>query len=307
MSVTRRGVLGGLMAGAALPVWGESIRPMPRPMPSAMKEAATSVNDTRDLVAAAKLTGITGYIVADVATGRVLEQVNADAPVPPASVAKTVTALFALEKLGADLRFTTRVMAAGSVQGGRLSGDLVLAGGGDPTLDSDKLGDLVAALAATGLREVTGRFLAYAGALPSFDRITDEQPIQVGYDPGLSGLLLNFNRVNFEWTKGGATTQMNARGERYVPVVKMARMVWWTGPHLCSAIRRVPGSRIGRWRGAHWAKRAVAGCRCGRWRLMSQRCFRRCARRRGSACRGRTWCKCCLPARSKLWRGKATT
>ena len=42
----------------------------------------------------------------------------------------------------------------------------------------------------------------------------------MGYDPGLSGLSLNFNRVNFEWTKGGATMQMNARGERYVPVVK---------------------------------------------------------------------------------------
>ena len=222
MSVTRRGVLGGLVAGAALPAWAEDIRPMPRPAKAAV--AAVPVSGAGDLVAAARLGGITGYIVADAKTGRVLEQVNADAPVPPASVAKTITSLFALEKLGGDHRFTTRVMAVGSVRGKRLTGDLVLAGGGDPTLDSDKLGDLVAALAATGLREVTGRFLAYAGALPNFDRITDEQPIQVGYDPGLSGLSLNFNRVNFEWTKGGATTQMNARGERYVPVVKMATM-----------------------------------------------------------------------------------
>ena len=223
MSVTRRGVLGGLLAGAALPAWGETMRPMPRPSANG-GTVATAIKGAGDLVAAAKLTGITGYIVADVKTGRVLEQMNADAPVPPASVAKTITSLFALEKLGADHRFTTRVMAVGTVQGRRLTGDLVLAGGGDPTLDSDKLGDLVAALAATGLREVTGRFLAYAGALPSFDRITEEQPIQVGYDPGLSGLSLNFNRVNFEWTKGGATVQMNARGERFVPVVKMATM-----------------------------------------------------------------------------------
>ncbi|MEO6300832.1 MAG: D-alanyl-D-alanine carboxypeptidase/D-alanyl-D-alanine-endopeptidase [Paracoccaceae bacterium] len=223
MSVTRRGVLGGLLAGAALPVWGEGLRPMPRPTANGTT-IATAIKDANDLVAAAKLTGITGYIVADVKTGRVLEQVNADTPVPPASVAKTITSLFALEKLGGDHRFTTRVMAVGSIQGKRLTGDLVLAGGGDPTLDSDKLGDLVAALAQTGLREVTGRFLAYAGALPSFDRITEEQPIQVGYDPGLSGLSLNFNRVNFEWTKGGATVQMNARGERFVPAVKMARM-----------------------------------------------------------------------------------
>ncbi len=223
MSVTRRGMLGGMLAGAALPAWGEAIRPMPRPAPKAIM-SAIPVKDAGDLVAAAKLGGVTGYIVADVATGRVLEQVNADAPVPPASVAKTITSLYALERLGGGHRFTTRVMAVGSVQGRRLTGDLVLAGGGDPTLDSDKLGDLAAALAATGLREVTGRFLAYAGALPSFDRITDEQPIHVGYDPGLSGLSLNFNRVNFEWTKGGAAVQMNARGERFVPVVKMATM-----------------------------------------------------------------------------------
>ncbi len=153
-----------------------------------------------------------------------LEQENADAPVPPASVAKTITALYGLERLGPSYRFTTQVMAVGTISGGRLNGDLVLVGGGDPTLDSDKLGDLVASLARTGLKSVTGRFLAYAGALPSFDRIADDQPVQVGYNPGLSGLSLNYNRVNFEWTKGGATLSMNARGERYVPGVKMARM-----------------------------------------------------------------------------------
>ena len=217
---TRRGVLGGVAAGAAFPVFGAVIKPARRPA-AAVK---TPQVDAEALVAAARLGGITGFAVGDVATGRVLEASNDAVALPPASVAKTITSLYALEKLGGTHRFDTRVMAVGSVSGARLTGDLVLAGGGDPTLDSDKLGDLVAALARTGLREVTGRFLAYAGALPSFERITDEQPVQVGYDPGLSGLSLNFNRVNFEWTKGGATLQMNARGDRYVPVVKMARI-----------------------------------------------------------------------------------
>ena len=221
--LTRRGLLAGVLAGAALPAFGEaltqSLRPRGRTAP--VVEVAGQAGD---LVEKAKLGGVTGYIVADVATGRVLEQVNADAPVPPASVAKTITALYGLEKLGPQYRFTTQVMAVGLQSGGRLDGDLVLVGGGDPTLDTDKLADLAAALARKGVRQITGRFLVYAGALPSFERITEDQPVQVGYNPGLSGLGLNFNRVNFEWTKGGATTQMNARGERYVPRVKRTRM-----------------------------------------------------------------------------------
>ena len=218
-SVTRRGVLAGLMAGAMTPALGKTVKPVKKAQiaPATTMDAAAMVSD-------AKLGGVTGYIVADVASGRVLEQDGADLPVPPASVAKTITSLFALEKLGATHRFTTRVMAVGTLQGGVLTGDLVLAGGGDPTLDSDKLGDLAASLARTGLKKITGRYLAYAGALPSFDRISDEQPVQAGFDPGLSGLGLNYNRVNFEWTKGGASLLMNARGERYVPPVKMATM-----------------------------------------------------------------------------------
>ena len=227
MTVTRRGVLAGLMAGAAGPALGEavtrSLRPVARPDGGSVLTPG-AVGSAPGLVGAAKLGGTTGYIVAEVASGRVLEQENAEALVPPASVVKAVTALYGLERLGAGYKFSTQVMAVGQVRGGRLAGDLVLVGGGDPTLDSDKLGDLVASLAATGLREVTGRFLAYAGALPAFERITEDQPVQVGYNPGLSGLGLNYNRVNFEWAKGGVTVQMNARGERYVPVVRMARM-----------------------------------------------------------------------------------
>ncbi len=221
--LTRRGVLAGLLAGAAGGAWAEaplaSLRPQPRGVIGGDGGAAA-------LVAAAKLGGRLGYCVADAATGRVLEASGETAVMPPASVTKGMTALYALERLGSGQRFVTRVMYRGRLDAGRLQGDLILAGGGDPELDTDSLADLVAALAATGLREVTGQFIVYTGALPERAAIAHDQPDYVGYNPSVSGIMLNFNRVNFVWKQAGAgyDMAMNAEGARFVPPVRMATM-----------------------------------------------------------------------------------
>ena len=219
--LTRRHILAGLLAGAALPVWAEAPLTSPRPPHRPAKAAPPAV---ADLIAAAKLGGVVGFAVTDLASGQVLASHNDGVVLPPASVCKAVTALYALEKLGTAHRFVTRIMQVGTVTNGRLNGDLILAGGGDPTFDTDKLGDLVASLAATGLREVTGRFLAYGGSLPERDRIAADQPDHVGYNPAMSGLILNYNRVNFEWARRSGKWQlaMDARGERFIPAVRMA-------------------------------------------------------------------------------------
>jgi D-alanyl-D-alanine carboxypeptidase/D-alanyl-D-alanine-endopeptidase (penicillin-binding protein 4) len=97
---------------------------------------------------------------------------------------------------------------------------------GDPTLTTDGLGDLAARLAARGVRGVTGRFLVHAGGLPNLPEIDREQPDHVGYNPAISGLNLNFNRVHFEWRRagGGWATTMDARSDRFRPDVRTARM-----------------------------------------------------------------------------------
>lgn len=225
---TRRGILGWLLAGVASPLWAEGPANIlrPRRRPNVQPDRATD-KGALALVDAARLSpGVVAYAVADAASGKLLESANADQPLPPASVCKAITALYALDRLGPDHRFVTRVLRTGPITEGRLDGDLILAGGGDPTFDTDKMGDLVASLAARGLRHVTGRFLAYAGALPEQDRITADQPDHVGYNPAISGLMLNFNRVNFEWKRAndGWSLAMDARGERFVPPVKMAKV-----------------------------------------------------------------------------------
>jgi D-alanyl-D-alanine carboxypeptidase/D-alanyl-D-alanine-endopeptidase (penicillin-binding protein 4) len=219
----RRGFLAALAATAAWPAGAEavlkSIRPRHRP-----DHAVESTEKTASLITSAKLSGTLAYCVANRANGQVLAEMNADTWVPPASVAKAITTLYALEKLGPAYRFTTRVLRVGTVQDGTLDGDLILAGGGDPTFDTDKMGDMVAALAATGLRRITGNFIAYSGALPERFAISADQPEHLGYNPAVSGLMLNYNRVNFVWThaNGKVVAKMNAEGERFIPPVHMA-------------------------------------------------------------------------------------
>ncbi len=228
--ITRRGLLAGLLAGVALPSLAEvmetSPRPVPRPDVSGDTGAAGLSAEMADLIVAAKLGGAVSYVLVDAATGAVLEAREPDLMLPPASVAKAVTSLYALDRLGAGYRFATRVLATGPVQAGIVQGDIVLAGGGDPTLQTDQLGDLVARLADKGITGATGRFLYWDGALPALEGISADQPAHVGYNAAISGLNLNFNRVYFEWKRenGDWKVAIDARGERFLPEVEMVRV-----------------------------------------------------------------------------------
>lgn len=226
--VSRRFVLGGVLAGLASPVLAEGLAVSPRPVarPAGGAVAVKAGPEPGALIEAAGLGGVVGYAVADARTGQLLEAMGEREGLPPASTAKAVTALYGLEKLGAGHRFATRVLVMGPVAGGVVQGDLVLSGTGDPELDTDRLGDLAVRLAAAGIRGVAGRYLIHDGALPAISEIASDQPEHVGYNPAISGLNLNYNRVHFEWKRGqdGWDVAMDARGERFVPPVRMARM-----------------------------------------------------------------------------------
>lgn len=216
--------------GAVLALNGPAFAAAParslRPVARGTDLRARALGDVDSLVARYKLSGNVGFAVADVQTGTVLEDFNPTAGLPPASVTKSLTALYALDRLGPDHRFHTRILANGPVSDGVLKGDLILAGGGDPSLDTEALATMAANLRATGLREVRGRFIVCDGALPYVRSIDPEQLPHVGYSPAVSGIALNYNRVHFQWERSGSkyTVTMDARTERYRPDVVSARM-----------------------------------------------------------------------------------
>ncbi|MEO1239296.1 MAG: D-alanyl-D-alanine carboxypeptidase, partial [Pseudomonadota bacterium] len=229
---TRRAALAGLSAGVMCAqdafALDRSPRPIPRPggSPDGPPSAPLPTSVSADLVKAAGLGGLVGYAVVDAKTGAPVDGAARDLPMPPASTAKAITALYALEALGPDFRFETTIVATAPIKNGRLEGDLVLVGSGDPLLDSDALGALAADLKAAGLVEVTGRFLIYDRVLPWVERIAFEQPETAGYNPTITGLNLNFNRVHFEWKRAKPDYEitLQARARKFRPSVTVSTM-----------------------------------------------------------------------------------
>ena len=168
------------------------------------------------------LSNITGYAFFDVETGEMLDSYQPDLALPPASVTKTITAIYARHVLGPDYRFVTRLFATGPIVDGLVQGDLYLVGGGDPALDTDELAELAKAAVSAGVRGVTGRFFVDGSGLPEISEIDPSQPDYLGYNPSISGLNLNFNRVYFEWkqTSAGYDLSLDARGIHNKPLVR---------------------------------------------------------------------------------------
>ncbi len=225
-AISRRHLLAGMASAIGTGAFARAPETTERPLPRGATQRPVPLTNSENLVRDAGLGGAVGFAVTDVATGEVLEARLADKLLPPASTMKAITTIYAIDRLGPSFRFRTDVLAAGTLANGRLEGDLILRGGGDPTLDTDRLGDLAVKLREAGLREVTGRFLVCPGELPSGDRIDDDQPDHVGYNPAFGGLNLNYNRVHFEWERSGDdyAITMQARGLRFSPATSVAQM-----------------------------------------------------------------------------------
>lgn len=136
-----------------------------------------------------------GFILMD-REGKVRFERNADRRFVPASVRKVLVTAAAWSLIGPDATFSTRVHAAGPVEDGTLSGDLVLEGGGDPSLDDAGLLDLARQVASAGIRVVRGELVGDASRFrPQEDYglgwPLDDEPY--AYASRVSALVVNRN------------------------------------------------------------------------------------------------------------------
>ncbi|MFO1320520.1 MAG: D-alanyl-D-alanine carboxypeptidase/D-alanyl-D-alanine-endopeptidase [Burkholderiales bacterium] len=126
--------------------------------------------------------------------GRVLWQHNAATPLNPASVMKVVTTAAALDILGPAYTWRTDVLVTGPIRDGRLAGDLVIRGGGNPRLTMESLWLLLRDVMARGVRHIDGDVVLDRGAF-QVDEVDpgqfDGQPTRP-YNVGPDALLMHW-------------------------------------------------------------------------------------------------------------------
>lgn len=143
--------------------------------------------------------------VVDLADGRQLGGHQAQLACIPASTQKLLTTAVALDVLGPDHRFTTRLIITGQLVAGTLRGDVYLVGGGDPSLGSPYLDGVPslpalldrwrAALMAAGIQHITGRVIGDGSYFGSDATAGDWPWSDLGnyYGAGAYGLNLHEN------------------------------------------------------------------------------------------------------------------
>lgn len=188
-------------------------RSVPTPMPSAH---ARMSDDIEAYLAQPRFSHATwGIDVLDLATGRTLYRHHAERLFIPASNAKLYTAALALHTLGPRYRFRTSLYATRKPSAsGTLRGDLILYGRGDPSLGqgndshtpNEWADQLASALAARGVKRVTGNLIAddtyYAG--PPFGAGWEASDLLSGFAAPVSALSVQGNTFTLNVGGNGA-------------------------------------------------------------------------------------------------------
>jgi D-alanyl-D-alanine carboxypeptidase/D-alanyl-D-alanine-endopeptidase (penicillin-binding protein 4) len=210
---------------------GNSLAQTTARLPTAIEKALVRAQVPRDAVA---------MLVVD-ASGKQPPRLvhRSDVPMNPASVMKLVTTYAALDTLGPDFTWKTKVTLDGSLNSGLLNGNMIVQGGGDPKLVVERLQALLMQVQASGAKAIRGDIVLdrSAFAVPATDPGEfDGEPLRP-YNARPDALLINFKSVVMTFT----ADIPNARAiVRYEPPM--------AGVQIAQTVPLVRVSRCGDWR-----------------------------------------------------------
>ncbi|KGR74557.1 D-alanyl-D-alanine carboxypeptidase/D-alanyl-D-alanine endopeptidase [Ureibacillus sinduriensis] len=109
--------------------------------------------------------------IREINSGEMLFEKNGDIAMKPASTLKLLTSSAALEMLGSDYQFQTKLYIDGEMEGNTLNGDVYIKGGGDPTLQKKDFTMMASILKFNGIHQINGNLFG-DDSLFSGDQLT---------------------------------------------------------------------------------------------------------------------------------------
>jgi len=147
-----------------------------------------------------------GIAVVDIERDSLLVGINSDSLFIPASVSKLITGALALDILGSNYQFSTKVYTSGQLDydSGTLQGNLYIKGQGDPGFTAERLWLLVQHLYHKGIRKIKGDLVL---DVTFFDSVTvgpgfTNEGSSRAYAPLICPLSASFNTVAIHHRSG---------------------------------------------------------------------------------------------------------
>ena len=125
---------------------------------------------------------------------------QADIARTPASTMKLVPSFIALDTLGADFVWHTRVYHTGIIIGDKLYGDLIIQGSGDPKMTHERLQQLLYKIQTAGIRHINGDIIVDSAIFKNVTKnpaAFDNSPLRP-YNASPDGFLVNFSSIGIQ-------------------------------------------------------------------------------------------------------------
>lgn len=148
--------------------------------------------------------------ILDADTADIIYKYNDNIPRLIASNVKLFTTVFGLMYLGADFHWQTQLRYTGEIHNHILYGNVYITGGGDPTLDTAEVYNIISRLKHFGINVVKGNIVLDSSLFNNQPTYSMLQSNQYDADKILpSGLMINGNRAKFTIHINGDTVDIS--------------------------------------------------------------------------------------------------